>query len=233
MDLRKELQAIHIFSHPLEVAGILADLKFDSNTIVTALLHDVVEDTKYGLKDIKSNFGEEISSLVDGVTKLSKLEGRSDSFNQAENFRKLLLATSDDVRVLFVKLADRLHNMRTINFIKDEDKRRRIANETLEIYSPIAERMGMQEIRSELDDLCFKILEPGIRDSIIQRLNLLRNQDENILKPTIIKLNELFYKHKVKCQISGREKNHILYGKKCKLNLLTLHSFQILWLLRL
>ena len=189
------------FSHPLEVAGILADLKFDSNTIVTALLHDVVEDTKYGLKDIKSNFGEEISSLVDGVTKLSKLEGRSDSFTQAENFRKLLLATSDDVRVLFVKLADRLHNMRTINFIKDEDKRRRIANETLEIYSPIAERMGMQEIRSELDDLCFKILEPGIRDSIIQRLNLLRNQDENILKPTIIKLNELFYKHKVKCQI--------------------------------
>ena len=205
------------FSHPLEVAGILADLKFDSNTIVTALLHDVVEDTKYGLKDIKSNFGEEISSLVDGVTKLSKLEGRSDSFTQAENFRKLLLATSDDVRVLFVKLADRLHNMRTINFIKDEDKRRRIANETLEIYSPIAERMGMQEIRSELDDLCFKILEPGIRDSIIQRLNLLRNQDENILKPTIIKLNELFDKHKVKCQISGREKKPYSIWKKMQI----------------
>ena len=205
------------FSHPLEVAGILADLKFDSNTIVTALLHDVVEDTKYGLKDIKSNFGEEISSLVDGVTKLSKLEGRSDSFTQAENFRKLLLATSDDVRVLFVKLADRLHNMRTISFIKDEDKRRRIANETLEIYSPIAERMGMQEIRSELDDLCFKILEPGIRDSIIQRLNLLRTQDENILKPTIIKLNELFDKHKVKCQISGREKKPYSIWKKMQI----------------
>ena len=205
------------FSHPLEVAGILADLKFDSNTIVTALLHDVVEDTAYGLKHIKVNFGEEISSLVDGVTKLSKLEGRSDSFNQAENFRKLLLATSDDVRVLFVKLADRLHNMRTINFIKDENKRRRIANETLEIYSPIAERMGMQEIRTELDDLCFKILEPGIRDSIIQRLYLLRNQDEDILKRTINKLNELFIKQKIKCEISGREKKPYSIWKKMQI----------------
>ena len=205
------------FSHPLEVAGILADLKFDSNTIVTALLHDVVEDTAYGLKHIKINFGEEISNLVDGVTKLSKLEGRSDSFNQAENFRKLLLATSDDVRVLFVKLADRLHNMRTINFIKDENKRRRIANETLEIYSPIAERMGMQEIRTELDDLCFKILEPGIRDSIIQRLYLLRNQDEDILKRTINKLNELFIKQKIKCEISGREKKPYSIWKKMQI----------------
>ena len=205
------------FSHPLEVAGILADLKFDSNTIVTALLHDVVEDTAYGLKHIKINFGEEISNLVDGVTKLSKLEGRSDSFNQAENFRKLLLATSDDIRVLFVKLADRLHNMRTINFIKDENKRRRIANETLEIYSPIAERMGMQEIRTELDDLCFKILEPGIRDSIIQRLYLLRNQDEDILKRTINKLNELFIKQKIKCEISGREKKPYSIWKKMQI----------------
>ena len=116
-----------------------------------------------------------------------------------------------------MKLADRLHNMRTINFIKDENKRRRIANETLEIYSPIAERMGMQEIRTELDDLCFKILEPGIRDSIIQRLYLLRNQDEDILKRTINKLNELFIKQKIKCEISGREKKPYSIWKKMQI----------------
>ena len=113
------------FSHPLEVAGILADHKFDSKTIITALLHDVVEDTTFNLNDIKLNFGLEITALVDGVTKLSNFEGRSDKFNQAENFRKLLLATSRDIRVLFVKLADRLHNMRTLNFIRDLEKRKK------------------------------------------------------------------------------------------------------------
>ena len=151
------------FSHPLEVAGILADYKFDSKTIITALLHDVVEDTERNLRDIKRNFGNEISYLVDGVTKLSKLEGRTDEFKQAENFRKLLLATSKDIRVLLVKLADRLHNMRTIEFIKDSVKKKKIALETLEIFAPLAERLGMQEIRAELDDLSFKIIEPELR----------------------------------------------------------------------
>ena len=205
------------FSHPLEVAGILADLKFDSSTIITALLHDVVEDTSYKLTDIKKNFGIEISNLVDGVTKLSKLEGRSEKFNQAENFRKLLLATSDDVRVLFVKLADRLHNMRTIHFIDNAKKRKRIANETLEIYSPIAERMGMHEIRSELDELCFQILEPNIRNSIIQRLILLRSQDENLLKKTVVKLKELLKTNKIKATISGREKKPFSIWKKMQI----------------
>ena len=205
------------FSHPLEVAGILADLKFDSSTIITALLHDVVEDTSYNLIDIKKNFGIEISNLVDGVTKLSKLEGRSEKFNQAENFRKLLLATSDDVRVLFVKLADRLHNMRTIHFIHNDKNRKRIANETLEIYSPIAERMGMHEIRSELDELCFQILEPNIRNSIIQRLILLRSQDENLLKKTVVKLKELLKTNKIKATISGREKKPFSIWKKMQI----------------
>ncbi len=205
------------FSHPLEVAGILADLKFDSSTIITALLHDVVEDTSYNISDITKNFGIEISNLVDGVTKLSKLEGRSEKFNQAENFRKLLLATSDDVRVLFVKLADRLHNMRTIHFIDDLKKRKKIANETLEIYSPIAERMGMQEIRSELDELCFQILEPNIRNSIIQRLILLRSQDENLLKKTVVKLKLLLKNNKIKASISGREKKPFSIWKKMQI----------------
>ena len=178
------------FSHPLEVAGILADHKFDSRTIITALLHDVVEDTKFSLNDIKKNFGNEISHLVDGVTKLTKFEGRSDKFNQAENFRKLLLATSKDIRVLFVKLADRLHNMRTLSFIKDEDKRKRISFETIEIFSPLAERLGMDEIRNELDDLSFKITEPEIRQSIIQRLLMLRKQDEDVVDRIVKSLSQ-------------------------------------------
>ena len=185
------------FSHPLEVAGILANHKFDSRTIITALLHDVVEDTNFSLKDIKKNFGNEISLLVDGVTKLSKFEGRSDKFNQAENFRKLILATSKDIRVLFVKLADRLHNMRTLDFIKDENKRKRISYETLEIYSPLAERLGMDEIRKELDDLSFKVTEPDIRESIIQRLSMLREQDEDVLDRIVKKIEEFLLKNSI------------------------------------
>ena len=204
------------FSHPLEVAGILADYKFDSKTIITALLHDVVEDTEKNLRDIKRNFGNEISYLVDGVTKLSKLEGRTEEFKQAENFRKLLLATSKDIRVLLVKLADRLHNMRTIEFIKDSVKKKKIALETLEIFAPLAERLGMQEIRAELDDLSFKIIEPELRRSIIQRLKVLRLQDEELLEKTIKKIEELLMKNKVKAKIFGREKKPYSIWKKMK-----------------
>lgn len=204
------------FSHPLEVAGILADHKFDSKTIITALLHDVVEDTSFSINDIKKSFGMEISSLVDGVTKLSKFEDRSDKFNQAENFRKLLLATSRDIRVLFVKLADRLHNMRTLNFIQDENKRKRISLETLEIYSPLAERLGMDEIRKELDDLSFKATEPELRDSIIQRLSMLRSQDEDILDKIVRKIEQFLLEKKISFKIFGREKTPYSIWKKMK-----------------
>ena len=204
------------FSHPLEVAGILANHKFDSRTIITALLHDVVEDTNFSLKDIKKNFGNEISLLVDGVTKLSKFEGRSDKFNQAENFRKLILATSKDIRVLFVKLADRLHNMRTLDFIKDENKRKRISYETLEIYSPLAERLGMDEIRKELDDLSFKVTEPDIRESIIQRLSMLREQDEDVLDRIVKKIEEFLLKNSITFKVFGREKTPYSIWKKMK-----------------
>ncbi len=204
------------FSHPLEVAGILADHKFDSRTIITALLHDVVEDTKFSLNDIKKNFGNEISDLVDGVTKLTKFEGRSDKFNQAENFRKLLLATSKDIRVLFVKLADRLHNMRTLAFLKDENKRKRISFETIEIFSPLAERLGMDEIRNELDDLSFKITEPEIRKSIIQRLLMLRKQDEDIVDKIVKSLDQFLNNKKIDFKIFGREKTPYSIWKKMK-----------------
>ena len=204
------------FSHPLEVAGILAEHKFDSRTIITALLHDVVEDTTFSLHDIKKIFGDEISLLVDGVTKLSKFEGRSDKFNQAENFRKLLLATSKDIRVLFVKLADRLHNMRTLNFIKDENKRKRISFETIEIFSPLAERLGMDEIKKELDDLSFKITEPEVRESIIQRLLMLRKQDEDVVDKIVKNIEELLSKNKETFKVFGREKSPYSIWKKMK-----------------
>src|SRR5215510_3560901 len=141
------------FSHPIEVAGILSQMKLDSASIITGLLHDTVEDTVATLDDIERLFGREITRLVDGVTKLSRIELQSDQTKQAENFRKLVLAMSEDIRVLLVKLADRLHNMQTLRFIKSEEKRRRIARETMDIYAPLAERIGMHRMKDQLEDL--------------------------------------------------------------------------------
>ena len=138
------------YFHPLEVAFILADIKLDLASIITALLHDTVEDTSVTLDDIEEKFDKEISTLVDGVTKLAKIEFQSENTRQAENFRKLLVAMSEDIRVLLVKLADRLHNMKTLHFIKSPAKRMRIAHETMEIYAPLAERIGMQQIKNEI-----------------------------------------------------------------------------------
>ena len=143
------------FTHPVAVAGILADMRMDVDTIATALLHDTLEDTLATHKEITDLFGEQICSLVDGVTKLSKLEYRSKEQAAAENFRKMLLAMSKDIRVILVKLADRLHNMRTLHHMR-EDKRRRISKETVEIYCPIAARLGLMAIRSELENICFE-----------------------------------------------------------------------------
>ena len=155
------------FAHPLEVAAILTDLKLDVATIATALLHDTIEDTLVTYEDIKEKFGEEIANLVDGVTKLSQLEVFSERTKQAENFRKLMLAITGDIRVLLVKLADRLHNMRTLGYIAKPEKRRRIAQETVDIYAPLAGRIGMQNMREELEDLAFAELDPEARNSIV------------------------------------------------------------------
>src|ERR1700683_4995948 len=164
------------FSHPLEVAGILTDMKMDSTTIATALLHDTVEDTLASLGDIQKQFGPSVARLVDGVTKLSRIEFQNDQAKQAENFRKLILAMSEDIRVLLIKLADRLHNMRTLHHLKDDDKRRRIARETMEIYAPLAERIGIEKMQEELEDLAFAELYPDARSSIVARLNFLRSE---------------------------------------------------------
>src|SRR3982750_2403942 len=161
------------FSHPVEVAGLLAQMKLDTASIVTGLLHDTIEDTVATLDEIERLFGPEVGRLVDGVTKLSRIELQSDQTKQAENFRKLVLAMSEDIRVLLVKLADRVHNMRTLHYLKNPDKRRRIARETLEIYAPLAERIGIHQMKDELEDLAFAELYPEARQSIRARLAFL------------------------------------------------------------
>src|SRR5437588_6468 len=164
------------FSHPIQVAGLLAQMKLDSASIVTGLLHDTIEDTVATLEDIERQFGPEVGRLVDGVTKLSRIELQSDQTKQAENFRKLVLAMSEDIRVLLVKLADRLHNMQTLRYIKDDDKRRRIARETMDIYAPLAERIGMHRMKDELEDLAFAELYADARQSLKTRLAFLREK---------------------------------------------------------
>src|SRR6187431_1039214 len=162
------------FSHPIEVAGLMTDLKLDQETIVTALLHDTVEDTLATIEDIEKTFGPDVAKLVDGVTKLSKIEQLPENERAAENLRKFLLAMSEDIRVLLVKLADRLHNMRTLHYIPKPEKRRRIARETMDIYAPLAERIGMYEFMKEMQTLAFKELEPEAYASIDKRLTQLK-----------------------------------------------------------
>ncbi len=195
------------FSHPLEVAGILTRYRLDGASIVTALLHDTLEDTKVTFDELSHSFGEEVAQLVDGVTKLSQLELQSDQAKQAENFRKLVLAMSRDIRVLLVKLADRLHNMRTLSFIGSVDKRRRIARETMDIYAPLAERIGMNDIKDELQDLSFQELNPEARDSVIKRLGFLREKGgESLIGRILDELKATLAEGGVKADLSGREK---------------------------
>ena len=171
------------FSHPFEVANILAQMKLDENSIITGLLHDVIEDTLATKEEVKKNFGLEIANLVDGVTKLSKISLKQTNKNkQVENLRKFILAISEDIRVLFVKLADRLHNMRTIKFIKDVDKKNKISNETLEIFAHLADRIGVRKIKDELEDLAFEELNPSVKSTIIKRINFLKSEGKNNIK---------------------------------------------------
>ena len=195
------------FSHPLEVAGILTDLKLDSASIATALLHDIVEDTEASLSDIEMLFGRDIARLVDGVTKLTRLELQSEQTKHAENFRKLLLAMSEDIRVLLVKLADRLHNMQTLHFVRNPEKRRRIARETMDIYAPLAERIGMQRFKDELQDLAFAELNSDARESILARLNFLREQGGDLLERVREQLARDLDEAGVAAQVSGRLKS--------------------------
>jgi guanosine-3',5'-bis(diphosphate) 3'-pyrophosphohydrolase len=204
------------FSHPLEVAGILTEFKLDGASIITALLHDTIEDTVATAEDIKHHFGDEVAGLVDGVTKLTRIELQSEDSKQAENFRKFVLAMSEDIRVLLVKLADRLHNMRTLHHIKSIEKRRRIAVETMEIYAPLAERIGIQEMKSELEDLAFAEINVEARASIIARLGFLKEEGEDLVPGTINELTATLRKNGIKAVITGREKTPYSIWRKMR-----------------
>jgi GTP diphosphokinase / guanosine-3',5'-bis(diphosphate) 3'-diphosphatase len=193
------------FSHPLEVAAILTNLKLDDATIVAALLHDTIEDTEATRAEIDQIFGHEIGHLVEGLTKLKKLDLVTREAKQAENLRKLLLAIADDVRVLLVKLADRLHNMRTLEFVPAAS-RKRIAEETLDIYAPLAGRMGMQYMREELEDLAFRELDPGAYAVVTERLNALAERNRNLIGEIESQLLANLAKHNMTAEVRGRRK---------------------------
>jgi GTP pyrophosphokinase/guanosine-3',5'-bis(diphosphate) 3'-pyrophosphohydrolase len=195
------------FAHPIEVAGILTDYRLDTATIVTALLHDVIEDCPVTPEDIEELFGEEISELVQGVTKLSKLELSSELTRQAENLRKFILAISKDVRVLMVKLADRLHNMRTLEYISSPAKRERIARETLDIYAPLARSIGCHRICSELEELAFEHLNPVARDAIGRRLEALRHEQGGAVSLVSQEIAARLETAGISARVFGREKH--------------------------
>ena len=195
------------YSHPIEVAGILTDLHLDDETIVTAILHDTIEDTLTTMEDIEARFGPNVARMVDGVTKLSKIEAMSENQRAAENLRKFLLAMSDDLRVLLVKLADRLHNMRTLHYIKNEEKRRRIAKETMDIYAPLAERIGMYEFMQEMQTLSFRELEPEAFESITKRIEQLNEGGGDRIARISSGIKLLLTRAGIDAEVSGREKH--------------------------
>ena len=200
--------------HPVAVADILTELKLDSATIATGLLHDTIEDTHATYETVKEEFGQEVADLVDGVTKISVFENKANSNSKAENFRKLIIATSKDIRVLLVKLADRLHNMRTIHYVKDKEKQIRKAKETMEIYSPLADRMGMNTIRDELDDLCFKVLNNEARELIKKRLDEIKENNLSNFESLSDEFLNVLNKHNINVKIFGREKSPFSIWRK-------------------
>ncbi len=202
------------FSHPIEVAGLMCDLKLDVETVITALLHDTVEDTLATIEEVEANFGPEVARLVDGVTKLSKIETLTESERAAENLRKFFLAMSEDLRVLLVKLADRLHNMRTLHFIKSGDKRRRIARETMDIYAPLAERVGMYEYMREMQQLAFEQLEPEAYATITGRLAHIHSQEGGQVGAIALAIKQALAEAGLKVEVSGREKHPYSIWKK-------------------
>lgn len=202
------------YSHPIEVAGILTDLHLDDETIATAILHDTIEDTVATHEEIEAKFGANVARLVDGVTKLSKIEAQTENQRAAENLRKFLLAMSDDIRVLLVKLADRLHNMRTLHFIKDEGKRKRIARETMDIYAPLAERIGMYEFMNEMQTLAFRQLEPEAYESITKRLEQLHAGGGDRIARIASGLKLLLSRNGIEADVTGREKHPFSIWRK-------------------
>jgi len=200
--------------HPLAVANILAELKLDGPTITTALLHDTIEDTEATYEEVKKIFGDEIAELVDGVTKISKLEMENKNLTAGDNFRKLILATSKDIRVLLVKLADRLHNIRTIHSIDKKEKRERIARETMEIYAPLAERMGIHKVRDELEDKAFSVLNEEARTLITNRVQEISPLREKVFAEVLQEIKEVLIDNGIDADVTGREKTPFSIWRK-------------------
>jgi GTP pyrophosphokinase len=215
--VQKRASGDPFFSHPLEVAAILTDLKLDEATIVAAVLHDTIEDTNATREEIDTIFGPEIGGLVEGLTKLNRLDFATKHAQQAENFRKLLLAIADDARVLLIKLADRLHNMRTLSFMP-EDKRGRIAQDTLDIYAPLAGRMGMQGLRSELEELAFRYLMPDAYGLIMTRLEELKGKNGALIARIAAELTDQFVRRGIKVEVKGRQKQAYSVWRKMERN---------------
>ena len=211
---QKRDEGVPYIIHPVAVADILTDLKLDSATIATGLLHDTIEDTHATYNTIKEEFGQEVADLVDGVTKISAFENQAVDNSKAENFRKLIIATSKDIRVLLVKIADRLHNMRTIKFVKDTDKQIRKAKETMEIYAPLTDRMGMNRIRDELEDLSFQVLNNDARELIKKRLDEIKEDRTSSFKTISFKFSDLLNQNNLNAQIFGREKTPFSIWRK-------------------
>ena len=213
------------FTHPVAVANILADMRLDEDSIITALLHDTVEDCEVTLETLNSEFGGDVAQLVDGVTKLSRLAIKSlPSSAQAENFRKLLMAMSEDVRVLLVKLADRTHNMRTLSFIPKPEKRMRIARETMDIYAPLAERIGLTQIQSELEESAFEVLNGEMRQSIITRLEYLTSEAKITIPTISVELQSTIERVGIECSVTGRLKSPYSIWRKMQTKAVTMEQ---------
>ncbi len=217
---QKRDEGVPYINHPVAVADILSDLKLDSATITTGLLHDTIEDTHATYQTIKVEFGQEVADLVEGVTKISVFENQAiadqdkKKFTKAENFRKLIIATSKDIRVLLVKIADRLHNMRTIKYLKDDNKKIRKAQETMEIYAPLADRMGMNRIRDELEDLSFEVLNNEARTLIKNRLDEIKYNNLINFKSLSEEFTKILNNSNIEVKIFGREKTPFSIWRK-------------------
>ena len=229
---QKRASGAPYFSHPVEVAAILAEMRLDDATIATALLHDTIEDTATTRSEIDALFGREIGSLVDGLTKIKKLDLVTKKAEQAENFRKLLLAISSDIRVLLVKLADRLHNMRTLEHMKPA-KRKIIAEETMDIYAPLAGRMGMQWLREELEDHAFKSLNPEAYSAVVERLKILRERNQGLIDEIEAALTSKLEEARVAGVVSGREKKPYAIWSKMERKQISLEQLSDIYAFRI
>ena len=211
------------FIHPCAVADILVDLGLDTATVAAALLHDVIEDTPATEEDIRREFGEEVLSLVSGVTKLDKIVFKSREEEEAENFRKIFVAMAKDIRVIIIKLADRLHNMRSLNFLS-KDRQQKMAQETLDIYAPIAGRLGISQIKCELEDLCLKYLDPAAFEFLVEHIHQKLEERNNFVDFVVNEINGILTECNIQGEVFGRPKHFYSIYKKMKTKSKTLEQ---------